>query len=137
MTEEELKFLEVIYNRGSIPERSCIHFMNKSRQENPEKEDRTIEEIFSRFQDSGLIDNQNEGTYRITPLGKEKFEELSEKKKSDRIPMPTPPKKVKSFHLGGRVWLALLILVIIVSIITSTIINRWDHIMNLFRGIWP
>jgi hypothetical protein len=138
MTEEEYKFLEVIYNRGSIPEQSYINYINGSQHGNMVREEESIEKIFSRFQNSGLIDTNHGGIYRITPLGKEKFEELlSEGKEISRNLENLTLKKTKPFHLSRRVWLALIILVIIVSILTSTIINRWEYLTELFHHLLP
>ena len=137
MTEEEYKFLEVIYNRGSIPEQSYINYINGSQRGGEMlTEEASIEEIFSRFQNSGFIDTGHSGIYRITPLGKEKFEELSEGKEIIRSLENLSLKKTKSFHLGRRIWLALVILVIIVSIIASSIINRWEYLTELLRSFW-
>jgi hypothetical protein len=136
MTEEEYKFLEVIYNRGSIPVQSYINFVSKSRSGDAAvAEDESIGNIFSRFRDSGLINTNNRGIYQITPLGKEKFEELCERKTSREL--VNPGKKSKPFHFGRRVWLAIVILTIIVSVVTSTVIERWDFLMELLRRFKP
>ncbi len=138
MTEEEYKFLEVIYNRGSIPEQSYINYVSGSQHgDTAVSEDDSVGDIFSRFKDSGLIDTNHRGIYRITPLGKEKFEQICERKEINRNLVNLTDKKSKPFHLGRRVWLALIILVIIVSVLISTIIERWDYLMELFRKIRP
>ncbi len=136
MTDEEFKFLEVLYNRGSIPEQSYINYVHGSLHGNALAENETIENIFSRFQNSGFIDSNHRGILEITPLGKEKFEELAERKEINRSLANLSTKKTRSIHLGRRIWLAIIILLIVMCVLASTIINRWESMMDLLRHLW-
>lgn len=139
MTEEEYKFLEVIYQRGAIHEPSLVNYLEGKIEEPQTDKSQAITKIFKRFQQSGLIDNQHEDVYEITELGKEKFRELNrDRKHMYRKPSHTNPfKKIKSFRPDSRFWRATLILAIIASILISMIISRWDQLSNLFREVWP
>lgn len=139
MTEEEYKFLEVIYQQGAIHEPSLVNYLEGKIEDTQPDKSQAITKIFKRFQQSGLIDNQHEDVFQITELGKEKFRELNRDRKH-RLNKPAntnPFKKIKSFRPDSRFWRATLILTIIISILISMIINRWDQLSNLFREIWP
>lgn len=136
MTEEEFKFLEVLYNRGSIPEQSYINYVHGMLRGNTLTEDEAPESIFSRFQNFGFIDSNHRGIFQITPLGKEKFEELAERKEINRSLANLSTKKTKRLHLSRRVWLAMIILLVVMSVLASTIINRWDAMMDLLHHLW-
>ncbi len=136
MTEEEFKFLKVLYNRGSIPEQSYINYVHGMLRGNTLTEDEAPENIFSRFQNFGFIDSNHRGIFQITPLGKEKFEELSERKEINRSLASLSTKKTKKLHLSRRVWLAIIILIVVMSVLASTIINRWDAMMDLLHRLW-
>jgi hypothetical protein len=136
MTEEEYKCLEVIYNRGSILEQPYINYLNGFLAHTVDDKDQYIQGLFSKFRDNGFIDGSGKGIYRITALGREKFEAAADRKEfAHKMERLSGPKR--RVHLGGRFWLALIILVVIVSILTSMILNKWEYLSEVVRKIMP
>ena len=142
MTQEELKFLEIIYNRGSIQEQPYINYLSGTLPREVNNKDQYVKELVSKFRDHGFIDHSSSGTYRITDLGKEKFEQVNERREPvtakresrlERIEIP----KIKKVKLDRRFWLALVILVVIVSVIASMILNRITYLSDFLRKFVP
>jgi len=133
MTEVEYKFLEVFYNRGVIPEQSFINFLNGSLPESVENKKEFIDSLFYKFKSFGFIDSREPGTYQITALGKDKYEELSERKEIHKKLDTLASRKTSQKYSKTRFTLALIMVTIIVSIITSIIINRWPSISKALQ----
>ncbi len=133
MTEDEIRFLEVIYNRGSLAEKSYLNYMHASLGSGSTSENVTheVETIFSRFSDSGLITGLNSpGLYSITPLGKEKFESLSTRAINPlHAQLNYYTVRRNRFHLSRRVWIALAIILTISSIALSSILAHWEELV--------
>ena len=138
MTEDEIKFLEVIYNRGSLAEKSYLNYMHASLGSGATDEAVTheVENIFSRLSDSGFITGLPQpGLYGITPLGKEKFESLTEKTVTTFQTHFYYSAPRRRFHLGRRIWIALAVMATIFSIALSSIIGHWDELVETVRHL--
>jgi len=133
MTEAEYKFLEVIYNRGTVQEQSFINFLNGSLPESIENKKEYIDSLISKFRDYGFINNSSAGVFEITDLGREKFEELTERKEINRKLEHLSSRKSRVILFSGKFWLALIIVSIIVSIVTSIVLNHWHNISDMFH----
>lgn len=137
MTDAEYKFLEVIYQRGTIPETSLVNYLEGKIEASNPNQGQAITKLFSNFTQSGFISGSQEGFYRITELGIEKYKEVSrtrsvQAKPTDHVSL----KKTKSFRPDSRFWLATIILALFASFVISMIINRWDRLMNIFHEMW-
>ncbi len=133
MTEDEIKFLEVIYNRGSLAEQSYLNYVHaKLGSESSDRQvTQEVETIFSRLEDSGLIQGAPQaGLYSITPLGKEKFESLNERTGPALHNQFFFTSRRRRFHLSRRVWIALAVMLVIFSIFLSSIIAHWDRLIE-------
>ena len=133
MTDVEYKFLEVFYNRGVIPEQSFVNFLNGSLPESVENKKEFIDSLFSKFKDFGFIDSHEPGTYQITALGKDKFEELSERKEIHKKLENLSSRRGSPKYIKTRFVVALIIVTIAVSIITSIIINHWSAVSKAMQ----
>jgi len=137
MTEEEYKFLEVISQRGTIPEPSMINYLQGNSEQPTDNQREKITRIFTSFQKSGFIDNSHQGVFNITELGKEKYRELSEtRKKESKRSGFIPFKKIRSFRPDSRFWLASIIIAVVLSIIISFVIGKWDRLIQFFHETW-
>lgn len=136
MTEAEYKFLEVLYNRGRVHEQSFINYLNGSLPESIENKKEFIDNLFIKFREFGFIDEKDSsGQYEITGLGKEKYEELSERKELHRKLETLSSRRMKVLHFNPKFWLALIIVTVIVSVVTSMILNKWQHISELIHKL--
>jgi hypothetical protein len=135
MTEVEFKFLEVFYNRGIVPEQSFINFLNGSLPESVENKKEFIDDLFIKFKDFGFIDSHEPGTYQITALGKDKYEELSERKEIHKKLETLTSRKSGHSYSKTRFTVALIIVCIVISIFTSIIINRWPGISKALQQL--
>ena len=137
MTDDEYKFLEVFYNRGTIQEQSLINYLNGSLPESMENKRAYIDELFDKFKEMKFIDlvpNSN-AIYQITAIGKEKFEELNERKEINRRLEHLSSHRSR-FRFNSKVWVTLIILIVVVSVLTSVALNHWRNIQDLFEKIF-
>jgi|SRR5260221_12015102 len=137
MTEDEYKFLEVFYNRGTIQEQSYINYLNSSLPESIENKKEYIDGLFGKFKEFGFIDltaNSN-GVYQITPAGKEKYEELSERKEINRKLEHLSSSRSRIFHFDSRFWITLVIVIIVITVVTSIVLNHWGNLNEIFKNI--
>jgi|SRR6516165_4110065 hypothetical protein len=135
MTDVEFKFLEVFYNRGIIPEQSFVNFLNGSLPESVENKKEFIDELFTRFRSYGFIDSSEPGTYQITALGRDKFEELNERKEIKRKLDRLSSRKSTGTYSKTKFGVALILVTIVVSIITSIVINHWQVISRTLQHV--
>src|ERR1700748_1227520 len=113
MTEAEYQFLEVFYKRGKIYQQSFINYLNGSLPETIDNKKEYIDNLFSKFKEFGFINDFEAGQFEITPLGKEKYEELSERKEIHRKLEHLSSKRNRFFHFNAKFWLALIIVTVI------------------------
>jgi hypothetical protein len=133
MTDVEYKFLEVFYNRGVIPEQSFVNFLNGSLPESVENKKEFIDGLFYKFKAFGFIDSREPGTYQITALGKDKYEELNERKEIHKKLDTLTSRRTGQKYSKTRFTVALIMVTIIVSILTSIVINRWPSISKALQ----
>src|SRR5882724_2117396 len=132
MTDDEYKFFEVFYSRGAIQEQSLKNYFNGSLPESMENKKEYIDGLFAKFKEMGFIDltPKSNGIYQITAIGKEKFEELSERKEINRRLEHLSSGRSR-FHFNSKVWVTLIILIVIVSVLTSVALNHWRNVSDL------
>lgn len=134
MTEDEIKFLEVIYNRGSLAEQAYLNYVHAKlgAQSSDMQLTRDVETIFSRLEHFGLIEGTRKaGLYNITELGKEKFESLNEQHGAPALHNQFFfTSRRPRFHLSRRVWIALAVMLTVFSIFLSSIIAHWDRLIE-------
>ncbi|MBS1598146.1 MAG: hypothetical protein JST75_07960 [Bacteroidetes bacterium] len=137
MTDDEYKFLEAFYNRGSIQEQSLVNYLNGYLPESLENKKEYIDGLFAKFKEMKYIDLEpkSNAIYQITALGKEKFEELNERKEINRRLEHLSSGRSR-FHFNSRVWVTLIIVIVIVSVITSVALNHWHNVEDLFEKIF-
>jgi uncharacterized membrane protein YukC len=133
MTDIEFKFLEVFYNRGIVPEQSFVNYLNGSLPESLENKKEYINTLFSKFNDFGFIHTIEPGAYQITDLGKEKYEELTERKDIHRKLEDLKKKQYRFGKSAARFWVVLIIVIIIVTIMTSAVLQKWQAISRLLH----
>jgi hypothetical protein len=137
MTDDEYKFLEVFYNRGTIQEQALVNYLNGSLPESIENKKEYIVELFAKFKEFGFIDltTPGSGVYQITATGREKYEELSERKEINR----------KLEHLSGRsgrirfdarFWVTLVIVIVVITVLTSIVLNHKGNLTELLKNFF-
>jgi len=137
MTDDEYNFLEVFYNRGTIQEQSLINYLNGSLPESLENKKEYIDSLFSKFKEMKFIDlvPDSNAIYQITSTGKEKYEELVERKEMNRRLEHLTQHRAR-FQFNSKVWVTLIIVIVVVSVLTSVALNHWQHVSNLFERIF-
>jgi hypothetical protein len=133
MNDIEFKFLEVFYNRGIVPEQSFVNYLNGSLPESLENKKEFIDTLFTKFNNYGFIHTIEPGAYQITDLGKEKYEELTERKDMNRKLDDLKSRQSRYRKSTAKFWAVLIIVIIIVSMLTSALINRWPQISRILH----
>jgi len=134
MTDDEYKFLEVFYKRLTIPEQSLINYLNGSLPESIENKKEYIDNLFLKFKEFGFIDSSDTGVFKITDLGKEKYEEINERKEINKQLENLHSRRFR-LRLSGKVWIAIVILVILISFLTNMVLNHWDKIKDIVENL--
>jgi len=137
MTEDEYKFLEVFYNRGTIQEQSLINYLNGSLPETIENKKEYIDDLFSKFKQLGFIDMKagSGGIYQVTATGREKFEEINERKEITRKLEHLSSRRIR-FNFNSKFWVTLIIVMVAVSVLTSVLLNHWHNISDLVQKLF-
>jgi hypothetical protein len=130
MTDIEFEFLEVFYNRGVVPEQSFVNYLNGSLPESLENKKEIIHALFTKFNQFGFIHSIEPGAYQITDLGKEKFEDLNERKEIQRKLEDLKIKQFKMSSSNPKFWILLILVIVVISLITSVAINKWPGIIS-------
>ncbi|MFI5152014.1 MAG: hypothetical protein ACHQET_01690 [Chitinophagales bacterium] len=134
MTDDEYKFLEVFYKRLAVPEQSLVNYLNGSLPESIENKKEYIDNLFVKFKEFGFIDASDSGVFKITDLGKEKYEEINERKEINKQLENLHSRRFR-FNLGGKFWVAIIILVVLISIMTNLVIVHWEKIRQLVEKL--
>jgi hypothetical protein len=134
MTDDEYKFLEVFYKRLTIPEQSLVNYLNGSLPESIENKKEYIDNLFLKFKEFGFIDGSDSGVFKITDLGKEKYEEMNERKEINKQLENLHARRFR-LRLSGKVWIALVILVVLISFLTNMVANHWDKIKDIIQKL--
>jgi len=137
MTDDEYKFLEFFYTRNSIQEQSLKNYLNGALPDDMENKQQYIASLFSKFKEMNFIDlaPDTSTVYQITAVGKEKYEELSERKEINRRLEHLSAGRSGIFRFDTRFWITLVIVVVVISVLTSILLNHWSNLTNIFKNI--